>query len=215
MIDALDPLPSGVHSSPDELSSQEAARMVEWTKNDLLAGKISQAQADEIYRELGATAEQLAPDTRSPEVKALDAQFTPAKPEDYTIQYGIGQVTLTEPQKQFDANARAWLSGSEFDRSLGNSLVTTIGRVGEQTRHMTPEQLENYGATEFEKLRGVYGPKLEEKLNRAGQMIREIEAKRPGLQALLKSRGIGDNAMVASMLIQQSERYFARRGQHG
>jgi hypothetical protein len=28
----------------------------------------------------------------------------------------------------------------------------------------------------------------------------------------LKSRGIGDNAMVASLLIQQAERYWARKG---
>ena len=42
-------------------------------------------------------------------------------------------------------------------------------------------------------------------------MIEALEAKTPGLKNLLKSRGVGDNAMVASLLIQQSERYWARR----
>jgi hypothetical protein len=45
-------------------------------------------------------------------------------------------------------------------------------------------------------------------------MVQELEKKRPGLNALLKS-GIGDDARVASMLIQQSEIYFARKGRGG
>jgi hypothetical protein len=52
---------------------------------------------------------------------------------------------------------------------------------------------------------------LEEKLGAAGRMVVELDAKKPGLKNLLKSLGIGDNALIASLLIQQSERYWARR----
>lgn len=217
MIDgneAPSPLPPEVRTSPAELAPQEAEKMISWARNDLATGRITQAQHDAMLAELGTTPEQQpGADTRPPEILELDKQFPPAKPEEYTIQYGLGQ--LTEPQREFDTAARAWLSGAEFDRSLGNSLVTNVGRVAEHTRNMDDAQLENYGADEFQKLRGVYGEKLEEKLTMAGQMVKEIETRHPGLQQLLKGRGIGDNAVIASMLIQQAERYFARRGQQG
>jgi hypothetical protein len=41
-------------------------------------------------------------------------------------------------------------------------------------------------------------------------MVEALDAKTPGLKILLKSKGIGDNAMVASLLIQQAEQYWAR-----
>jgi len=62
------------------------------------------------------------------------------------------------------------------------------------------------------KLEKAYGSKLNEKLNAAGRMVEALEKKQPGLKKLLKSKGIGDNALVASMLIAQSEVYWARRG---
>lgn len=52
---------------------------------------------------------------------------------------------------------------------------------------------------------------LEEKLRAAGRMVVAIDQKTPGLKNLLKSKGLGDNAMVASLMIQQAERYWARR----
>ena len=78
---------------------------------------------------------------------------------------------------------------------------------------MTDAQLESYGYTEFAKLQRVYGDTLKAKLTQAGRMIHALDAKQPGLKNLLQAKGIGDNAMVASLIIQQSERYFARRQQ--
>jgi len=42
-------------------------------------------------------------------------------------------------------------------------------------------------------------------------MVEALEAKQPGLKNLVRSKGVGDNALVASLLIGQSERYWARR----
>jgi len=53
---------------------------------------------------------------------------------------------------------------------------------------------------------------LEEKLRLAGEMVEVLDAKTPGLKSFLRSHGIGDSAVVASLLIQQAERYHARRG---
>ena len=53
---------------------------------------------------------------------------------------------------------------------------------------------------------------MEAKLRSAAKMIHDLEAKQPGLKQLLKSLEIGDNAMVASMLIQAAERWEIRKG---
>ena len=43
-------------------------------------------------------------------------------------------------------------------------------------------------------------------------MVHELDTQHPGLKNLLKSRGIGDNAMVANMLIAHAQIYHARKG---
>ena len=201
-------------SSPlGELHAKEAVTMAGWIKEDLASGKITQEQASKAWDQLGTSLEQRAPDTRTDEMKALDAAFPPAKGEEYLIRYHPpGQdMPLTTEQKAFDSDARSWLAGADFHRELGNSMVNTIERVATQTKGMNETQLEIYGRAEFAKLQRVYGDKVEEKLNQAGRMVEELEKKRPGLKQLLQSGGIGDSAMVANMLIQQSQRYFARR----
>lgn len=76
---------------------------------------------------------------------------------------------------------------------------------------MTPEQLESYVLLENEKLDRAYGPALEEKLRSAAVMLQELEKAKPGLNNLLRSKGIGDNALVVAQIIGQSERWHARR----
>ena len=52
----------------------------------------------------------------------------------------------------------------------------------------------------------------EEKLQSAAVMIHDLDLKQPGLKNLLKSRGIGDNALIVSMLIGHAAIYHARKG---
>lgn len=153
-----------------------------------------------------------APDTRTPEQKTLDQHFPPGKEADYVINYGVPDGQEMSPEhKQFDQSARSWLSGAEFPKDLGNSVVHAIDNVLQHTAKMNAAQLEKYGEDEFQKLEHVYKDKLGEKLQMAGRMVAELEKVRPGLKRLLQSSGIGDNSMVASLIIQQAERYFARR----
>ena len=56
-----------------------------------------------------------------------------------------------------------------------------------------------------------HGFTLEERLSKAGRMVEEIEQTTSGLKNLLQSKGIGDSAMIANLLIQQAQRYWARR----
>ena len=195
------------------LSTSEAATITGWIKADLASGKMTQAQADQAFAELNTPMEQRGPDTRTHEEKELDKHFPPGKQSDYRIAYGLpGQdVPMTPELKQFDQSARAWLSGAEFPRELGNSLVSTIEKVTRQTTAITPDQLEHYAYAEFAKLGKAYGLALEEKLRSAAVMIHALDQKTPGLKNLLKSKGIGDSALVVAQLIQQSERWHARR----
>jgi hypothetical protein len=193
------------------VSASEAATLAKWTREDLAAGKISGDQAEKIFSELNTPlAERRLDDPRSEEVKLLDQHFAPATPEAYHIPYGT-DAAMTPEMQQFDTSARAWLTGAEFPRELGNALIVNIERVAQQTKHMNENELESYGRVEYEKLQRAYGDTLEEKLNTAGRMVVALDQKTPGLKNLLKSKGLGDNAMIASLLIQQSERYWARR----
>lgn len=208
--------PAPIVSGPQtELTGAEAAKMAEWAREDLKSGKITEAQATAIFNDLGTPAEQriITEDTRSGEQKLLDKHFPQAKPEDYSIRYirPGEKEEMTKELSAFDHSARTWLSGAEFPRELGNSLVTAITNTAQQTQHMTEGELEMYGSAEYAKLQRVYGDTLEDKLNAAGRMVEALEKTEPGLKNLLRSKGLGDNAMVASLLIQQSERWHARR----
>lgn len=207
------PAPSG---EPPPVLSPEAVTMASWVKEDLAAGKISAEQAANIFDDLGVPLDQRATpaDTRTDEHKLIDTQFPAAKPEEYQIRYADpGQVAppMSAEMKAFDSSARTWLSQAEFPANLGNSLITTIAKTAQATKHMNATQLEEYGYAEYAKLERVYGSELEKKLQAAGRMVEALDAKQPGLKNLLKSKGLGDNAMVASLLIQQAERWHARR----
>jgi hypothetical protein len=179
------------------------------------AAKVSMADVAAALHTLHAADEPR--DLRSPEEKQFDNAFPAAKPEEFLIRAGdFGpEPTTTAERAQFDANARTartWLSGAGFPRETGNSLVSAIAKVSQQTQHMTADQLETYGYGEFEKLQKVHGPALDEKLQAVDRMVQVIEAKQPGLVRLLKSKGIMDNAMVANLLIAHAQIYHARRG---
>jgi hypothetical protein len=191
--------------------------MAGWIKADLAAGKMTQAQADRAFAELNTPLEQRGPDARTDEEKELDRHFAAAKPEDFIIRYGLpGQeLPMTHELKQFDASARTWLSMAGMPKNIGDSLVNAIAKVTATTQRMTPAQLEQYGADEFVKLERAHGPALEERLQAAGRMVHDLDLKTAGLKNLLKSRGIGDNALIANMLIAHAQIYHARRGAQG
>ena len=69
---------------------------------------------------------------RTPEQKQLDTLHPPAKPNEYLIGYytpGQEPPVIPPEVKEAEAMHRTWLSGAEFDRSTGNSLVHAIGKA--------------------------------------------------------------------------------------
>ena len=200
--------------SQSGLSPSHAAQWIEIEKENLAQGKISPEEATRRFDSLGATPEQRAPDSRSAEVRLLDQHLPPASPGEYLVRYaapGQEEAPRTPETTAFDQSARAWLAGAEFPRDIGNSLISQIERVAQQTKHMNADELDSYGSAEFAKLENAYGETLDEKLRAAAVMIDALDKKQPGLKQLLQTRGIGDNALVAAQIIGQSECWHARR----
>jgi hypothetical protein len=195
------------------LSDAEAAKMIEWEKDNLAKGKITPEEATKRFDALGATPEQRAPDTRSDDVKQLDAHFPPAKESDYTIRYYTpGQeppVMPTEVQA-FDANARGWMADAGLSRELGNSLVTSLSKAIQHTHTMTVNERETYKDNENAKLDKLFGPDWHDQLEPAKRMIHELDQKRPGLKEFVRAHG--DNALFVAQLIQAARIYDARKG---
>ena len=204
-------LPPGSHR--EALTPSESATMAGWIKDDLAKGKLTPEQAANSFDQLKATPEQRAPDTRTADEKEFDALFPAAKHEEYLIQYDHLDPNQPIPPevRAFDTAARTWLSESGIPREIGNSFVKNVDRAGREIGQMDAVAREQYADAQYTILEKTYGPDLEAKLRQAGAMVQELERKQPGLNKLLKS-GIGDDARVASLLIQHAERYWARKG---
>jgi hypothetical protein len=91
--------------------------------------------------------------------------------------------------KQLDTTARTWSSSAGFTHEHGNTLTTAVTRVVESTKGINESQLQAYGESEFVKLERAYGSELDSKLQLAGRMIAELDAKQPILKQLLKTLG--------------------------
>ena len=208
------PAPPVEPYAPVRMDPSHTAQWIEIEKDNLAQGKITPEEAARRFEALGATPEQRGPDTRSADVKLLDQHFPVAKPEEFLIRYGEpGQIAppMTPELKQFDTSARSWLNQAEFPATIGNSLISMVAKVAQQTQHLSADQLESYGLLQYALLERVYGAELEDKLNAAGRMVEVLEKTQPGLKNLLRSKGLGDNAEIASLLMQQAERYWLRR----
>ena len=166
---------------PANLSESHTAQWIEIEKENLATGKITLEEANRRFDSLGATPEQRAQDTRSAEVKLIDQLSPPAKESDFLIRYGEpGQLAppMTPELKAFDTSVRTWLSGAEFPRDSGNSLITQIERTVRATKGMTPEQLDSYVLLENAKLERAYGDTLDAKQEAARQMVQRSKRQR-------------------------------------
>jgi hypothetical protein len=74
------PSPVAPHSHAG-ISPAEAVKMAGWVKEDLTKGKITQAQADQIFGELNTPLGARAPDTRSDEVQTARYSLSPGEGE--------------------------------------------------------------------------------------------------------------------------------------
>ncbi|HEX7094178.1 MAG TPA: hypothetical protein VF205_10945 [Nitrospiraceae bacterium] len=91
-----------------QITPSEAATMAEWAKQDLLSGKITQAQADQQFTELNVPIEQRGSDVRTDEQRLMDAHFPAAKPEDYLWRKPPSTWTTGNLSNMATPNLRSW-----------------------------------------------------------------------------------------------------------
>lgn len=132
----------------------------------------------------------------------------------YTFSIGGGGIAATRAASTWRTTRHGYTRRVEpgLPVNLGNSLVNQITKVLQTTRGVTESQIEQRGYDEFDKLKKVHGDKLDERLLQAGLMVEDLEKKQPGLKNLLKSKGLGDDSLIANLLIGHAAIYHARKG---
>src|SRR5262249_13419297 len=130
----------------------------------LVAGKIDARQAStlskaenfptmDVLRAASALREASAPpspDANTPKEIEQDLVYgTPAKPEEYRIQWKApGDPTpLSAEMKQFDTNARGWLADAALSKENCEGLIKSLEKMRKDTHAMTADQLEAYKDT--------------------------------------------------------------------
>ena len=101
--------------------------------------------------------------------------------------------------------------GWDCRERMENALVNAVTKTVQETQHMTPAQLDEFGEREMTKSRGLYGDQLETKLKKTAIMLRALEQTQPGVMNLLRSNGIGDAARVVTQLVNHYEIWAARQ----
>ncbi len=191
------------------ISGQEAEKMAGWIKEDVASGKMTPESAKGVFDQLGTPEADRQPDTRSPELKLIDKDFPVERDgTKYIMPY---EPTPTPETQAFEQLARTWLHQADFPRELGNSVIKIVADTVKRTEKLTPAQLQTLGEYQYTLLEKVYGDAIDAKLQSANKMIQALEKTTPGLNRLLRTQGIGDNALLVTQLVSAAERYWARR----
>lgn len=142
------------------------------------------------------------PAVLSPEEIEYDRLFPRAKNPN---EYEMPRIEGADPKTTIavDKLARGWLHTAGFDRERGSTLLKEINRAAEQFAKLSEPQRELFQKAERLKLERLYGDKTAEKIRDAGQLIKELEAKAPGIVDIMNA-GPGDSAMVISLVAAQA-----------
>ncbi len=175
-------------------------------------GRLTREQADAMLAEDGVP-QAAQPETGlTPEAAEIDAAFPPARPQDFEFPtYNGPGEGLTPEQSKFDALARGWLSDARFTREIGSSLAKEIEREARAQASMSPIDRTLYGKSQRITLERLWGAETDNKIRMAKQLVRKLDARRPGLLAMLEKTGVGNNARLVATLANQAERLAARR----
>lgn len=196
------PIASSSDFSPVELRSMA---------DDLVTrGALTRETADAMLTTDGAQIEQPKSEGElSPEAADIDSMFPPAKPEEYQMP-NMGEI-FGPAQQKLDGDARGWLTEARFPAGIGSSLLSEVNRTATAWNKMDATARTMYAQQEVTALQKLWGDGYAAKVNAARQLIREMEAKRPGLARILEESGAGNSAQVIAQVALHAERLLARR----
>ena len=184
-----------------------------WLKDDHAKGRMSDAELNTALQQLtGKGAEQLTPDTRTPEQQEYDRHFPPAKPAHYELPLHDDHEHMTPEKTAFDNTVRGWLATGLFPREHGSAIAKEAHRVAAKLEHYTEGQRELFRRTEMATLSKIWGADTAKNLSMARAFIREVAEKSPQLVEMLNRTGIGNSAAIVIQCFHQAERLNARNG---
>jgi hypothetical protein len=190
--------------------SPEALAFVQWIREDLAAGKMTEAQADQALKEVnGQGLDQLTADKRTGSERAYDEAHPVVKAHDIPWPYAPDQ----ENSPEYSA-FRNSINGYFVDAGVTKETAAFILKQADAFGHRSEKWDENdhvlFGRSEMAKLECVFGDQLPQKLELARQMVQKLEAKRPGLADWLDTTGLGNDAGVILALANHCARLSTR-----
>jgi len=191
-----------------DFTPEQIQQLAAWAVED---GQLTREQANAMLAADGGEPLIDAPPIGSVAAE-IDAAFPPAKPMEFEIpSFAPDDAPLTPEMIEFDGRARGWLSTAGFTAGIGSAIAKEIAQVADAWEKMNPTERELWDRGEQAKLDGMWGDQKPAKMELARQLIRELEAKSPGVVELLETTGAGNSAMVAAQLALHAERLAAKR----
>jgi hypothetical protein len=188
----------------------EAEGFKAWMREDLAAGLMTREQADQALREIdGTTLSEMAKDSRNEHERAFDLAHPIA--EAHQIRWPNVPEEDATAQRTFrnDINARF------IDAGMGADIASHILKLGESFQELSKNWTTEgdhalYARAQTAQLESLFGDQLPQKLELGKQMIRNMEAKRPGLVEYLERTGLGNNGGIILQIINHAERLSKR-----
>jgi hypothetical protein len=142
----------------------------------------------------------------------MDLSFPAAKPHEFDLT-GVWGDTVDPNVQKADAQVRGYLTAARFPKAEGSALAQEVNKVSRELEHAAPAAREIYARNQEAALRRTWGDSYDKRLAIARQLVAELDARTPGLKALLDASGAGNSAMVINLLAGQAERLLMRRGE--
>ncbi len=193
-----------------------------WLAGDVKSGALSQAQADAILAgrtpavEPGAniTPESVKAQTISAVAADIDVAFPPAKASDFNIPVVTdkdGSVDSAETIATVQA-IRGALETAGVTKEIGSFIAAEAARGQAEWEKLDDTGQQLHRQKTMVALERRYGEKTPEKIELARQLVREVEAKHPGIADLLDHTGASNSAVIIGQVIEHAERLLAKRG---
>ena len=209
MTDTTNTTPAAAENTPHP----QAVAWKDYADGDLKEGRITAEQHAGIMADLGFSPEAPAAAAPDPVAEHLTAiGFAPAKESELRIRQHIAgpDVTMTAEQRADESTITGWLTESRLPAKIANALVDTVAKGAKTWAQMDEGQRELSAESARAHLSKMWGDKAGERIALAQALVREIDAKKPGLIQYLDATGGGNSVSLIAHLALHAERLKAR-----
>lgn len=194
---------------PETLSPYTPEQEQQIGRDMLASGHATQAQVDEHFAQVAAKASNPNQISEKEIPKLEQRVVDPNQVTDLNQIFPPGKFEQFDLPKTVDLNAgkviRNSLVTGEFTREIGSEIVREVDRVSKSYSTMNEAEKEIFQRSEQIKVQNMFGDKAWEKFKAANDLLKNIDAKNPGLIKFLQSNGGAASAAVIIRLAHQAE----------